>query len=224
MLKESTLKTAMRSAVVASVVLGATVAAQATVITYTSSILSGVGTGSQMDTLPKFNPMLGTLTSVTVSYADFAFSESSITNLTTKTRLAHQSSHASDTINVSTGVTINVGGTLMASTLNPLVGTFFHLGAGSTSDIVDAQFGGGSSNYSLAADLAEFTGPGTLSVTNQTNTGGSAIGQGSYYAFTNNFAEGQASVSYNYNAVPSPAAAATMFIGIVGGLRRRRNA
>ena len=37
-------------------------------------------------------------------------------------------------------------------------------------------------------------------------------------------AEGQATVSYNYNAVPSPAAAATMLIGIVGGLRRRRNA
>jgi len=220
MFKGFYLKAAVRRAVVVGAVLGATVAAQATVISYTSMLLSGVGTGVSSDTtsLLQFNPGLGTLTSVTVFYADFAFSESSITNLTTKSRYASQSSFASDAINVSTGFTINTGGFVTASTslVSPA------LGAGLTSDLTNSNFGGGSSTYTSASDLAEFTGFGALSVTNTTTTSGSAVGQGNYFAFTNNFAAGQAAVVYTYRSVPSPAAAATMLIGVVGGLARRR--
>ncbi len=222
MFKALNLKAAVRRAVVVGAVLSAAVASQAAVISYTSQLLSGVGTGSQLDntSLLKFNPILGTLTGVTVTYGTFEFSESSITNLTAKPRLASQTSFATDSLNVSTGVTINVGGSDTASTTS---GGFFTLGGGATSDLVAFSNGAGGASYFAAGDLAEFTGPGTLVVTNNTTTGGSAVGQGTYFAFTNNFAEGQATVTYTYTStVPSPAAAATMLIGVVGGIARRR--
>jgi len=220
MLKEQTLKVTARRAAIIVIALGAAVAAQANVITYNMAFpLSGVGTGTQMDTtsLLKFNPSLGTLTSATITNFDYAFSESSITNLTAKKRFESQSSFASDKIKVSTGGLISVVGSISASTSQsgPLLG-------GVTNDLVDAHFGGGSSTFTSMLDLAEFTGLGTLTVTNNTTTSGSAIGQGSYSAFTNNFAEAQASVTYDYKSVPSPAAAATMLIGVVGGIARRR--
>jgi len=219
MFKALTLKAAVRRAVVVGAVLGATVAAQATVLTYTSQLLAGVNTGTQADhlSIPQFNPSWGTLVSVTVSYANFAYSESSLTNLTSVTRVEVQNSFASDNVSVTSGA-ISVGGGVSASTSygpGPIAG-------GATNDLIDQQFSGGGAFYTSAFDLAQFTGLGNVFVDNATVTSGQFGQQGNYYGFSFNIGEGQAQVSYNYTNVPSPAAAATMLIGVVGGLVRRR--
>ena len=218
MSKSTTLKATIWRAVVASTVLGAAVAAQANVLSYTSQVLAGVNTGTQIDhiSIPQFNPTWGVLQSVTVTYGNFAYSESSLSNLTTSTRFEIQNSLAKDSITVKSG-SITVGGSVTASTSYS-----GNIAGGFTNDLIDQQISGGTSTFTLPADLAQFTGLGNVFVDNNTITSGQFGQQGNYYGFSFNIGEAQAQVDYNYRTVPSPAAAATMLIGVVGGFVRRR--
>ena len=169
---------------------------------------------------PKFNPSLGTLISVQLDL-DGALS-------TVLTVQNNSGTPSSGTVKTEVQLSVQDGGSNLTTPqldlLSPNFAYSLAPSASATSGTL-TKSGTSSDTYFLPAVLAEFTGPGTITLnassftqTLLSNTGGNTAAN----QVTSALLTG--SVLYNYNSVPEPCAAALASFGLllVAGYRRAR--
>jgi hypothetical protein len=167
---------------------------------------------------PQFNSGLGILNSVTIDLSGSMNTVLTVTNNSAEASTGTAKTELQMTVQDS-------GGNLIVPQIDLFSAPYsYSLGAGGsvTSGILTKN-GTSSDTYTLAAVLAEFTGPGsivldasTLTETWLTNTGGNT------FASQSTSAELTGTVTYNYT-VPEPMTISLMSIGGLALLRKRRN-
>jgi hypothetical protein len=178
--------------------------------------------GSQVVTLNKFNPALGTLTGVGLSI-----------NGTIQANITAENDSA-----IGGNMGVNLTGLLNAAApgVNPVTGILQSAGPVTVSPsdgVPDSgpdfyNFGllsGTNTSSAIAGSLAPYIGPGTFNATVNGSGGFSVNGVTSSTIKVSNFeAFGNVTVIYTYVAIPEPGSLAFISVGLVGviGARKRR--
>lgn len=180
------------------------------------------GGADQYTMLNQFNPALGSLTAVGMFYYNVAYGQNTVTNIDgtpgTFSNMVYSESYLS--VYDSTA-TYGLVDDLVVS--NSASGIAL---AGGASNTISA----GNGYYAFQASydpsfLAAYTGMGSVYAYQASL--GYAGGSGDHQVQNGGFEESASAavLIYQYNAVPAPAAAGTMLIGMIGGfVRRKRSA
>jgi len=196
-------------------------ASQAFTVTYPINFfLDSTGGASSTTSVPMFHPWMGTLTSVSLAYHIGAIGGNDVTNIDAVSGVFDNFVYSESYLSVH-----NAANT--AALGDDLIVQDSHTGVALAPGGVDSVFAYNEYDNTIwgtAGVMAGFTGGGNL-VVDQSSLGFAVAGGTAQTQSTGS----EAAISYGYltyeytkNPTPAPAAAASMLIGMVGGLVRRR--
>lgn len=221
-LEEETIMSRLNIKTIATISLAAiAVAAQSAVFSQSIPLfVDYTGGADQTTVLAKFNPSWGTLTQINIIYATEADATNTVTNIDgvagTYVDSVHSESYflvAEDTFTYGFADNNVVDATVAGIPLN----------AGDSYTLTQTSFYTNTVFTTYAAALSAFSGAG--SVIAYQSSFGYAGGSGDHQVSNagSEFAGSVGYLEYVYKpAVPAPAAAGTMLIGMIGGFIRRR--
>jgi len=200
------------------------VASQAAVYVQTIPTFTDTSGGDSMTTmLAKFNPSWGTLLAVTIGYTNTASGSNTVTNIDVAPGTYNNSVHSDSTISVYED-SLTYGITDMRNADASANGFLLNPGSSDTESAADSISTSISSSWSGV--LSAYSGAGNVIVTQSSFGIASGTGDHQVQNAGSEFAQSYGLLTYEYRpAVPAPAAAGTMLIGMIGGfVRRKRSA
>ena len=222
MVQKKFIVAALASAMIASA------ANAATTVTYDTNVISNTST-NWVDVLDftRFNSAMGTLTSIKITLNGDLFGNSRAESL--------DASATTIELNLGAVITLRRPDNTTIVIVSPGISNSFNAGSfdetvdfGGTSGITFAEMSTSLDNsvtLTSAADLALFTGTGTLSAQTSATGNSQAVGSGNLVSSFETQAGAFASIAYTFNAaVPEPQSWALLLVGFgaVGFAARRR--
>jgi hypothetical protein len=194
------------------------VCAHGSVISYTDTLPPQLTNWAGAFSVPKFNPLLGTLQKVTLTLDVTVNGNIFLENLDHDAAILNASDSVTVAANTPLGFLITTATTPVSFSATAFDGVQDESGTSGRTFLNMLATVSNSENSTAPLDLAQFTGLGNI-VANALFTGHSSVtGNGNLFAFIQTFGGGSLTVVYDFKALETPVPETSSLLGIGLGL------